>query len=149
MTNQNDFVVFISYSHLDANLQLPLELAIGSLPGVRVWSDHQIGFGEDIFVNIKKAIGESDCVLVLLTESSVRSPEVREELVRADMRGLPIIVLKEAAVEDKKIPYFLRDRRYLSFDQGGLNVRQVVGIVQRAVLDVRERTAASLVQAAP
>lgn len=141
MSVEPDFVVFLSYSSLDGNLLYPLEQAIAGLQGVRVWSDSLIRAGDLIHHSIKEAIEESDCILVLYTSAAARSPEVREELVRGDEREIPVIVLKEASVEEKAVPHFLRDRRHLVFDQNALDIRRLSDDVKRAVLDVRTRTA--------
>ena len=141
MYDAGDFVVFLSYSRKDELLQLTLEQAIASLAGVRVWSDSMIGMGQGIHENIAQAISQSDCVLVLLTEPAAASPEVREELVRADIRKIPIIVVKEDSVAENRIPYFLRDRRYLSYDANAMQARRLAEIVRDAVLQVRDRAA--------
>lgn len=141
MSVDTDFVVFLSYSSLDGNLLFPLEQAIAGLDGVRVWSDSLIRPGDAIHPTIAEAIGQSHCILVLYTAAAARSVEVREELVRGDERRLPVIVLKEASVEEKVIPHFLRDRRHLVFDQNAMDLRRLTEEVKRAVLDVKARSA--------
>jgi hypothetical protein len=91
---------------------------ISTISNVRVWVDHDaIPFGEIIHPNIEKGLKESDCVLVILTKNSIVSFEVREELVRAHERQIPILALKEAKVNRDSLPHFLRDISFIEYDE--------------------------------
>jgi hypothetical protein len=107
--------VFISYSHKDRlfveNLVANLELH-----HVAVRGDWEIGPGDSILHMIEEGIDESDFLLVILSESSVTSKWVQEELKVAIRRTIEtgffvIPVLLEVA----DIPMFLADRRYADF----------------------------------
>jgi hypothetical protein len=118
MDGQRDFLVFLSYSHSDALMQNAVATTINQISGVKVWIDSDaISYGETIHPNIEKGLKESDCVLVILTENSIISFEVREEVVRAHERQIPILALKEAKVTRDSLPHFLRDMAFIEYDQ--------------------------------
>lgn len=67
----------------------------------KVWIDRsQIRPGDQIVGSISSGLGDSDCLVVLLTTLSIDRPYVREEIVRAFERNIPIVVVKQKNVGD-------------------------------------------------
>ena len=121
MDHQHDFLVFISYSRSDTALKKSVESTIRERCNVNVWVDSTaILPGEAIHANIEEGLKKSDCVLAILTRNSVKSLEVREELTRAHEREISILVLKDSKVPPGSLPHFLRDKRFIEYDQRDL-----------------------------
>lgn len=140
MDHQRDFIVFLSYSRSDTAMKDWVEGTIRDLSDVNVWVDSQaIVPGDPIHANIEKGLKKSDCVLAILTENSIKSSEVWEELIRADEREIPILVLKELKVTRDSLPHFLRDIAFIEYDQKDyrhslLDVKnRITEMVKRAV----------------
>jgi hypothetical protein len=109
--------VFISYSHADRQFVdwLTDELA-GS--DIDVWIDKQnIKVGDSIIGKIAEGISAADFLIVVLSQASVQSRWVREELDAATMRTiedrhafvLPVLI------EECEIPSLLQHRKYADF----------------------------------
>jgi hypothetical protein len=109
--------VFISYSHADRQFVdwLSDELARSD---VDVWIDKQnIKVGDSIIGKIAEGISAADFLIVVLSQASVQSRWVREELDAATMRTiedrhafvLPVLI------EECEIPSLLQHRKYADF----------------------------------
>ncbi|GEO11443.1 TIR domain-containing protein [Segetibacter aerophilus] len=84
--------IFISYKREDIIPAKALALQLNSL-GWTVWWDHDIPAGEDYDKVIESELGEAKCVLVLWSERSVNSRNVKDEANVALDRGVLIPVL--------------------------------------------------------
>lgn len=104
--------------------------------GIDVWFDEaNINYADSIISKIWEGLEESDILIVLLSNSSVKSPWVLEELKSALVeqiknqkpRVIPVLI------EDvSNIPPFLKDRRYIDcrndlFDEGISNIVAFLG----------------------
>lgn len=110
--------VFISYSHTDSKFVNELADKLQA-SGVDVWIDKwKIKVGDSITGKINEGIGESDFLLVVLSQRSVRSKWVQEEInaalirnIEQDKRAFILPVL----IEDCEMPTILQHRRYANF----------------------------------
>lgn len=110
--------VFISYSHADSQFVDNLAKRLKAT-GVDVWIDKwMIKVGDSITGKINEGIGASDYLVIVLSQSSVNSKWVREELntalvrnVEVEKRAFILPVLKE----DCEIPPLLKHRKYANF----------------------------------
>ncbi|HEX6182796.1 MAG TPA: toll/interleukin-1 receptor domain-containing protein, partial [Pyrinomonadaceae bacterium] len=106
--------VFMSYARADsaAALRLAKELKAA---GTDAWLDQlDITPGERWDTEIEKGLGQSQCVLVLLTPTSVASTNVMDEVSYALDEGKEILPV---VIEKCKIPLRLRRFQYLDFTQ--------------------------------
>ena len=126
--------VFISYSHADSQFvdQLADKLKAG---GVGVWIDKwKIKVGDSITGKINEGIGDSDFLIVVLSNASVNSKWVREELNAATIRNveeekhafiLPILL------EDCEIPTLFQHRKYANFkDDPKQALQELLEVIQ-------------------
>lgn len=126
--------VFISYAHADSEFVDDLADRLKS-SGVDVWIDKwKIRIGDSITQKINDGIGESDFLLVVLSNASVKSKWVREELNAATVKNIEqekhafiLPVLKE----DCEIPSLLQHRKYANFkDDPEQAFQDVLEVVQ-------------------
>src|SRR2546426_6577819 len=107
--NQRTMQVFISYSLKDQAIAKELSSGL-SAEGVRVWlAAEEVLPGENLPLEIGKALRRSDALVVLLSPDSVESRGVRSEIAYAlsspkfEGRVVPVIVKPT-----KDIPWFLQ-----------------------------------------
>ena len=114
--------VFISYSHADEEFVDELTSAL-THEGVHVWLDKfEIAVGKSILYEVTESgIGKSDALIVVLSNNSVKSRWVKEELeiafqIQLKQDDFPFIypVLKE----DCEIPLFLQGKKWADFREG-------------------------------
>lgn len=150
MSSQRDFVIFMSYNRNDALMQNAVETSIKQIPGVKVWVDlDAIPFGDIIHPNIERGLKESDCLLVILTENSIVSFEVREELVRAHERQIPILALKEIHVSNDKLPHFLKDRVFIEYDKDNQrDLRMILNDLREKITVMKEKAVGAKIASA-
>lgn len=119
--------VFISYSHEDRDFAHKLAGSLVSR-NVHVWIDTwELSVGDSIVEKIQSAIGESDCLCVVLSKAAVQSAWCKKELSAGLLRELQErrVVVLPLLIEDCELPVFLRDKLYADFRtdfQSGLNV---------------------------
>lgn len=118
--------VFISHSYKDKEFVRKLASDLSSY-GITPWVDElEIRPGDSIVARISEGISQADCILVVLSEDSLRSKWFQEEIKVAFQRDsagakrflIPIVLGKV------EIPPFLRDKKYIDLSesyQAGLN----------------------------
>jgi hypothetical protein len=109
--------VFISYSHADRGFveKLAYELAQNRI--VVWWDEWEIRVGDSLLQKIEYGITNTSYLVVILSNNSVSSAWVQEELRAALTRQLAerkTIVLP-VLLDDCEIPLFLRDKKYADF----------------------------------
>jgi CheY-like chemotaxis protein len=121
--------VFISYSSKDRPFAEKLAAKLLD-HGWQVWYDQwEIKVGDSIIERIEQGITSSSYLIILLSEASVTSKWVQEEIHAAFVRQLEGKESKvlPALIEDCNIPPFLRSKKYAdfrsSFDEG---IQQIV-----------------------
>lgn len=121
---------FLSHSHKDRPLVLPVDRVLKAL-GLNVWTDKfEMRSGGSLVRGIfNEGLQKSDYVCAFITQHSVKSKWVREELefafVRALSEGKPKIILLQ--FDKATIPVALRSRHYSSLQRHELGqiVREI------------------------
>lgn len=109
--------VFISYSSRDKEFARKLASDLASY-GIKPWIDEwEIHVGDSIVEKINDGIRESDYLIVVLSEASVKSKWVQEEIKAAFAKNPEEAnrVLIPVILEDVEIPLFIRDIKYVDF----------------------------------
>lgn len=109
--------IFISYSHQDKSF---VDTLARNLVYARhnVWIDTwELSAGESLLDKVQEAIGESDAILVILSEHSIKSEWCKRELNAGLIRELDEkrAILIPCIVGDCEIPLFIRDKLYVDF----------------------------------
>ena len=118
MMNKDDgkFNIFVSYSWADEEERTNVIKALNTIDGITVLVDHlEIQEGDNIFNTISDLIDKANILLVLVSNESIKSLAVRDELVLAHERNLKVIEVclhsdkcKEMEVE---LPSFMKDKK--------------------------------------
>lgn len=127
-------LVFVSHANRDKSLVDKLVHALVS-NGVRVWYDRwEILVGHDIVDKVYDGIRRADYLAIVLTQQSIRSKWVKEELNAAKMREIEqqrTLVLP-LLYEKIQLPPSLTTKRYAdftqSFESGLAELLEVFGI---------------------
>jgi hypothetical protein len=116
--------VFISYSHHDGEFAERLASQLVKHKA-QVWIDKwKLNVGDSIIDRIQTAIAGASALLVVLSQSSVKSEWCKKELSAGLLRELEEkqVVVLPLLLEDCEIPLFLRGKKYAdfrsNFDQG-------------------------------
>lgn len=109
--------IFISYSHQDKGF---VDALARNLVYARhnVWIDTwELNAGESLLDRVQEAIGESDAILVVLSENSINSEWCKREVNAGLIRELDEkrAILIPCIVGDCEIPLFIRDKLYVDF----------------------------------
>jgi tetratricopeptide (TPR) repeat protein len=115
-TSENKAKVFISYSHKDKKWKDMLLSQLGVLEeegGVSVWSDDQIGVGDEWFLEIKNAIQPATIGICLisadfLNSKFVREFEVPDLLEKREKDGMWLIPIMIKPCLTKAVPWLRR-----------------------------------------
>lgn len=109
--------VFISYSHNDKNfIETLCENLV--LHKARVWIDTwELSVGDSILTKVQDAITSSGALIIVLSNSSVKSEWCKRELNAALMIELDKkeVFILPVLLEDCEIPLFLREKLYADF----------------------------------
>jgi hypothetical protein len=116
------YSVFISYSWKREDDR---KLIVGAINGISdievVFDEELVDYGdENLWAKIRDALGKSDLIIALLSEESIVSSAVIDELARAHDRGIKIIPIlsNDLNSEDPRIPYYLRQgNKYMEFNK--------------------------------
>lgn len=131
--------IFISYSWKNSSDRTAIAKSLGEIKDIEVYYDKShIKKGKNIHSEISDILDKSHIVIALLTGSSVTSVEVRDELVRANERGLIILPIVDADVKDVDIPFFLRDVNQIRYlpDQFDSVLDAVVIAIQKLRVEI-------------
>lgn len=112
--------VFLSYSWDLLTLRAALNERLKLLGVIPIVDREIVNHGDQsMHENIRRHLLESDLVVVVLAEETLKSVEVREELTLAHTWGIPIICFSDKGLDRNardKIPWFLRDKLECRFD---------------------------------
>ncbi len=126
--------VFMSYSWANSAERFALEAEISKIHSIDLIVDAgNIGPGDEIHKRIDELLAATDCVIAFLTEEGLRSHEVLDELVRVHDRGKFIIPIVGEGTSLETLPWFLRDRNFISYN--GRNFDQVAETVINALIE--------------
>ncbi|MEO8052967.1 MAG: toll/interleukin-1 receptor domain-containing protein [Acidobacteriota bacterium] len=107
--------ILISYSWKNMLLRVALVHIIEENGFKAVWDEREIPPGENLNEGIIIMLNSSDAVIACLTEDSLKSKAVLEELTRAHHQGLRIYAVVHSSVATN-LPWFLRETVYLSYE---------------------------------
>ncbi len=95
--------IFMSYSSEDRERVIPLVEALEE-EGFSVWWDRHIGMGASFDQEIEREIDAASCVVVVWSDSSVKSDWVRNESTEGQERG----ILVPIQIDDVRLPLAFR-----------------------------------------
>jgi len=107
---------FISYKRSDDNVLYAIKSALEKIGIEPIWDKNNVPFGTDFRSELSHWIQESDCVLVSVT--SLDSPEVIYELIVAHDRGKKILLIAEESNINIEIPkslFFLHTNNRITY----------------------------------
>jgi len=134
--------VFLSYSWDLLKVRAALQERLRLLDVVPIVDRDVVNYENiSIHENIRRHLLESDLVIVVLAEETLRSVEVREELTLAHTWGIPVICFRDKNLDSnagEKIPWFLRDKlelRYNSQNKSYIDdiLELLNGVIERKV----------------
>ena len=139
--------VFISHSHKDETLAKKIAQVL-TKAGLDVWDDRIILPGDNWGDKISQALNESNAMVVLLTQESLKSRSVRHDIEfalgekRYSKRLLPVIVgsVNEILTEDG--PWILRRLKALNLNESESDEEDLKPIAQ-ALLDISQLSGAA------
>ena len=135
--------IFISHSHKDKEFvdKLGVKLTVERIP---VFVDRwEMNVGDSITQKIEQAITDSSFLLVVLSESSVKSDWCKREMTSGLMLELEKrrVVVLPILIENCEIPLFLRDKFYADFREDfDYGFSQIQSSIARFGNDVIGRT---------
>ncbi len=81
---QRPYHYFISYSHRDSTFAKALKHWLSERSGLRIWFDeHDLGAGDQVHAGIAASVSQCRGIIFLLSEASLKSEFVRDELQQA------------------------------------------------------------------
>ncbi len=111
-------ISFLSYSWKNSAERVALGKAISSNPNhSAIYDKKDIPIGHDIHRTISELLETCDCFIVVLTEESINSHEVRDELVRAHSLKKLIIPIVQSGIKMENLPWFIREQNQIRYDQ--------------------------------
>jgi hypothetical protein len=128
-------LVFFSHTHTDKGRVGPFADAIRS-HGLEVWMDEErISPGDSLLETISRGLRSAECLAFFMSQASVQSPWVRQELSivmaeRLSAHGKGPIVIP-ILLDDVDLPPVLRDVKYIDLRSG--DVRQAAAEFSRAL----------------
>jgi hypothetical protein len=109
--------VFISYSHHDGDFATELAAQLVKHKA-KVWIDQwELHVGDSLIDRIQMAIQGASALLVILSQSSIKSEWCKKELSSGLLRELEEkrVVVLPVLIDDCKIPLFLKGKMYADF----------------------------------
>ena len=109
--------VFISYSHENSEIVDRIARQLVDT-NVHVWFDKwELRPGDSLIAKIQDAIGEADCLCVVLSPKAIESAWFKKELNAGLIRELEEkrVIIIPILIEDCTIPIFLREKMYADF----------------------------------
>lgn len=109
--------VFVSHSSIDKNIATQV-VELLKKRGVKVWFDqNDVLVGHSVVDKVYEGIRDSDYLAIILTNNSVNSKWVKEELNAAKMKEIETteVVILPLLFEECQIPLTLRDKHYANF----------------------------------
>jgi len=143
LKKRKDMSIFISHSHKDKEFvdKLGVKLTVERIP---VFVDRwEMNVGDSITQKIEQAITDSSFLLVVLSESSVKSDWCKREITSGLMLELEKrrVVVLPILIENCEIPLFLRDKFYADFREDfDYGFSQIQSSIARFGNDVIGRT---------
>lgn len=134
LNNKKRDMIFVSYSRLDKPFVDRLCTALLN-DNFKVWRDEwKLGYGDSLTTNIRAAIGQASFLLVVLSDFSLASSWVEQEIqagLLAEDKSRPLTIVP-LVIRDCEIPVSLKDRVFVDFrtDFDGA-IRRLLDFLQR------------------
>jgi hypothetical protein len=115
--NKFTMKIFISYSSNDKNIVKKFVQSIEDLK-IRIWFDQwEIFICDSITSEIQEGLGQSSLLVIVLSNSSTKSPWVQKELNAVLIKEIESkkVVILPALIEHCKIPLLISDKKYADF----------------------------------
>ncbi|NNK53029.1 MAG: toll/interleukin-1 receptor domain-containing protein, partial [Flavobacteriaceae bacterium] len=109
--------VFISYSRADSDYVSGLVDALRS-KGFDVWFDKNIRSGNEWDNTIEREIKNADAMVLILSDTSVQSDNVKDEMSYAMQLSKSVIPIK---IEECDVPMRLARKQFIDFTQVGFD----------------------------
>ena len=124
--------VFISHSTKDSEWVRQFAEALRK-QDVTVWlADLEVKFGESLRGALETGLRESDAIVVLLSPTNARNPNVFFELGVALGTGKKLIPVVDEHLDPSSIPFDVRTRRYLIKRSPDETAQEVASAVKAA-----------------
>ncbi len=136
---------FISYSHLDREFAVRLQVALNAA-GKAVWVDESDILPTSRWADdLKGAIEDADTFILVLSPDSVASPECQKELSYASSLNKRIVPLVFRTVVPDELPQVVQDLQFLPprgtfTDNFENSFRMLIHAVETDLAEVREHT---------
>jgi len=135
------YKAFVSYNREDKPYKDVLYRTLQSVDGVTPLVDEsRIPPGTKVWLKISDMLDEADCFIAVITEKSIKSHSVLQEIVRAHDRKLLMIYFIDQSVPKKDLPDFIKEVHYISF-QG---LEDFIGKVNDEVEDTIRRESSNV-----
>jgi hypothetical protein len=127
--------VFISYAHEDRERVEPLVIYLAD-KGFNIWWDDFIHPGTSFRETIQEVLDEAACVVVIWTDASVKTSNVREEADRGNKHGILVPVCFDTDVD---LPYGFGELNYVNLVQwDGTENKELIRMLDRIRLLVKQ-----------
>jgi hypothetical protein len=123
--------IFISYSRADSDYVARLVDALRN-KGFDVWFDKNIRTGNEWDNTIEREIKNADAMVLILSDTSVQSDNVKDEMSYAMQLSKNVIPIK---IEECDVPMRLARKQFIDFTQTGLDkgVNRLVDDISHAL----------------
>ena len=132
MSDQKQPVLFVSHHSSKLQTAMHVERALNS-KGVKCWvAPRDVEPGEPFDRAVRKAIADTDAMLLLFCSKSEKSRHVKRELILADQLGKAIIPLRLERIDPGELSYHLADSQWIDW------LEQRDDVVDRVAAKARE-----------
>ena len=115
MTQQREPVLFVSHHSSKLQTAEHVERALNA-KGIKCWiAPRDVDPGEPFDRAVRKAIAETDAMLLLFCSKSEKSRHVKRELILADQLGKAIIPLRLERIDPGELSYHLADSQWIDW----------------------------------
>jgi hypothetical protein len=115
MSEERQPTLFVSHPSTKAETAAHIERALNAR-GIRCWiAPRDVEPGEQWDVSIRRAIAETDAMLLLFCGDSDRSRQVKRELILADQSDKHIIPIRLERIEPQALSYHLADSQWIDW----------------------------------
>ena len=121
--HQRKYTTFLSHAHADKKIVDDLAFWLGEVSGIPIWYDSKnLPVSTKIVSHLSKAIEESKSMILVLSDSSIRSGWVEEEYnagmsQRTQFSNFKIIPIR---IDECEVPSFLQTTKWIDLENGKL-----------------------------
>lgn len=123
--------VILSYSRQDNRIASEIYKRLTEAD-IDVWYDNiELSVGDSLLEAIEEAFNKASSVLLLLSQSSIKSPNITREYLYALEHNKPLYVALIDPIASEDIPFLLRDLRYV--DLTSKQLEENLAVLIRAI----------------